>query len=55
MQDKTQTNYTKYYNLDAIISVGYRVRYKPSVTFGDDKQNGFRRFIINLGEKQYNG
>jgi hypothetical protein len=25
MHDKTQTNYTKYYNLDAIISVGYRV------------------------------
>jgi hypothetical protein len=25
MQDKTQTNYTRYYNLDAIISVGYRV------------------------------
>jgi hypothetical protein len=25
MQDKTQTNSTNYYNLDAIISVGYRV------------------------------
>jgi hypothetical protein len=33
MQDKTQTNTTNYYNLDAIISVGYRVNSVKATKF----------------------
>lgn len=33
MSDKTQTHNVKYYNLDVIISVGYRVKSKEGVTF----------------------
>ena len=33
MNDKTQTHYIEYYNLDVIISVGYRVKSKKGVEF----------------------
>lgn len=33
MNDKTQTHYIEYYNLDVIISVGYHVKFKKGVEF----------------------
>ena len=33
IEGKTQTHYIEYYNLDAIISVGYRVKSKNGVIF----------------------
>jgi hypothetical protein len=33
IKGKTQTSNTKYYNLDIIMSVGYRVKYKRGTQF----------------------
>ncbi len=43
---KTQTNSTKYYNLDAIISVGYRVNSRQATQFRIWATNVLREFMI---------
>jgi hypothetical protein len=33
MEERTQSNITKFYNLDVIISVGYRIKFQRGVQF----------------------
>lgn len=44
--DKTQTHYTEYYNLDVIISVGYRVKSKRGVEFRKWANSVLKQYIL---------
>ena len=46
VEGKTQTTPTKYYNLDAIISVGYRVNSAQATQFRIWATNLLREFMI---------
>lgn len=47
IEGKTQTHFTEYYNLDMIISVGYRVKSKRGVEFRRWANNVLKRYIID--------
>ena len=46
MSDKTQTHMTEYYNLDMIISVGYRVKSAKGVAFRKWANSVLKQYII---------
>lgn len=46
MEGKTQTQQTEYYNLDVIISVGYRVKSKRGITFRKWANSVLTEYII---------
>ena len=46
MTDKTQTKETRFYNLDAIISVGYRVNSKKATAFRIWATKTLKEFIL---------
>ena len=46
IEGKTQTHYIEYYNLDVIISVGYKVKSKNGVIFRKWANNVLREYII---------
>lgn len=55
IKDKTQTHMTEYYNLDVIISVGYRVKSKRGVEFRKWANSVLRKYILDgyaLNEKR---
>lgn len=55
IKGKTQTHMTEYYNLDVIISVGYRVKSKRGVEFRRWANNILRKYILDgyaLNEKR---
>lgn len=55
IKGKTQTHMTEYYNLDVIISVGYRVKSKRGVEFRKWANNVLRKYILDgyaLNEKR---
>ncbi len=55
MTDKTQTNKVKYYNLDAIIAVGYRVNSKQATHFRIWATNVLREYLLqgySINEKR---
>lgn len=55
IKGKTKTHMTEYYNLDVIISVGYRVKSKRGVEFRKWANNVLRKYILDgyaLNEKR---
>ena len=46
IEGKTQTHFTEYYNLDMIISVGYRVKSKRGVEFRRWANNVLKQYIM---------
>lgn len=55
IKGKTQTHLTEYYNLDVIISVGYRVKSKRGVEFRKWANSVLRKYILDgyaLNEKR---
>lgn len=55
MEGKTQTHMTEYYNLDVIISVGYRVKSKRGVEFRKWANRVLKKYILDgyaLNEKR---
>ena len=46
IEDKTQTHMTQYYNLDVIISVGYRVKSKRGVEFRKWANSILKQYIL---------
>lgn len=46
IEGKTQTHLTEYYNLDMIISVGYRVKSKRGVEFRRWANNVLKQYIM---------
>ena len=46
IERKTQTHLTEYYNLDMIISVGYRVKSKRGVEFRRWANNVLKQYIM---------
>lgn len=46
MSGKTQTHMTEYYNLDVIISVGYRVKSKRGIAFRKWANSVLKQYII---------
>ena len=46
IEGKTQTHMTEYYNLDVIISVGYRVKSKRGVEFRRWANSVFKQYIL---------
>ena len=46
IEGKTQTHITEYYNLDVIISVGYRVKSKRGVAFRKWENSILKQYII---------
>ena len=46
MEGKTQTHLTEYYNLDVIISVGYRVKSKRGVEFRRWANSVLKQYIL---------
>lgn len=55
IKGKTQTRMTEYYNLDVIISVGYRVKSKRGVEFRKWANKVLRKYILDgyaLNEKR---
>ncbi|MDM8517717.1 RhuM family protein [Desulfobacterales bacterium HSG16] len=46
IKEKTQTNKTKFYNLDAIIAVGYRVNSKRATQFRIWATQVLKEFVI---------
>ena len=47
IEGKTQTHFTEYYNLDMIISVGYRVKSKRGIEFRRWANNVLKQYIMN--------
>jgi len=48
MDDKTQTKNVKFYNLDVIISVGYRVKSKQGTQFRIWANKILKSYLIDL-------
>ncbi len=46
IEGKTQTHFTEYYNLDMIISVGYRVKSKRGIEFRRWANNVLKQYIM---------
>ena len=46
IEGKTQTHLTEYYNLDMIISVGYRVKSKRGVEFRRWANNVLKQYVL---------
>lgn len=46
IEGKTQTHMTEYYNLDVIISVGYRVKSKRGVEFRRWANSVLKKYIL---------
>ena len=46
IEDKTQTHLVDYYNLDMIISIGYRVKSKRGVAFRKWANNVLKRYLL---------
>lgn len=46
IEGKTQTHMTEYYNLDVIISVGYRVKSKRGVEFSRWANSVLKKYIL---------
>ena len=47
IKDKTQTNFVEYYNLDMIISVGYRVKSQRGVAFRQWATKVLKQYIVH--------
>lgn len=57
IEGKTQTHLTEYYNLDMIISVGYRVKSKRGVEFRRWANNVLKQYIMQgyaVNQKRHN-
>ena len=47
IEDKTQTHMVEHYNLDVVISVGYRVKSKRGVEFRKRANSILKKYIID--------